>query len=137
MPDVTEDDIYRASTQYRLWSFTGEALASLRSTTNATAAEGVRAAIKNVRSLQANTDAMERGNDRPVEVDCLTVEEEQRMVGYYCFKTMQFADHFKLGTYVKVIHYAYLTVNYSLTPTDHARLRPCSTSSAFTSRILP
>lgn len=106
MPDVTEDDVYRASTQYRLWSFTRESLASLRSTTNATAAEGVRAAITNVRSQKVETDATEHDEDAPVEVDCLTVEEEQRMVGYYCFKTMEFADHFKFGTYVKVTHSA-------------------------------
>ncbi len=108
MPDITEDDIYRASTQYRLWSFTRESLASLRSTTNATAAEGVRAAIKNVRSHKTNPDTTARVDDAPAEVDCLTIQEEQRMVGYYCFKTMQFADHFKFGTNVKVFHVAFV-----------------------------
>ncbi|KAK4692297.1 cyclin H, partial [Lecanoromycetidae sp. Uapishka_2] len=52
MPSITEDDIYRASTQYRLWSYTQASLASLRATTNAGAAEGVRAAIKS----QASND---------------------------------------------------------------------------------
>jgi len=119
MPDITENDVYRASTQYRLWSFTRESLVSLRSTTNATAAEGVRAAIKNVRSQKTKIDAKEQDQSTEVEVDCLTVEEEQRMVGYYCFKTMQFADHFKFGTNVKVFHGALV---YRQLPADIHRL---------------
>lgn len=102
MPHITEDDLYRASTQYRSWSFTRDALASLRATTNAGAAEGVRAAIQNVRIQKAKADTSEQGNAATAEVDCLSVEEEQRLVGYYCFKTMQFADHYKFGTNVKV-----------------------------------
>ncbi|KLJ05658.1 cyclin H, partial [Blastomyces silverae] len=53
---MLEDDIYRASSQYRLWSFTEESLRSIRDNTNAVASERVRAAIRratrDVRSLQ-------------------------------------------------------------------------------------
>lgn len=109
MPDITEDDIYRSSTQYRLWSFTKESLASLRSTTNATAAEGVRTAIGSLHA-QKKKDATGNREDHDTKsqlssapkVDCLTVDEEQALVGYYCLKAMQFADFYPLPTNVKV-----------------------------------
>ena len=46
---MIEDDIYRASTQYRYWSYTREALAALRQKTNEVAAERVRVAFANRR----------------------------------------------------------------------------------------
>ena len=98
MAQMTEDDIYRTSTQYRLWSFTREALASLRSSTNASAADGVRAAIKS--QLAEGNDTPP---DAPKEIDCLTVEEEQKLVGFYCVKAMQFADFCEFPTNVKVL----------------------------------
>ena len=97
MAILTEDDVYRTSTQYRLWSFSPEALASLRSVTNATAADGAKAAIQKLRSPQANDD-----DGASVEVDCLTVPEEQRLVAFYCLKAIQFANHLVLPTSVKV-----------------------------------
>ncbi len=108
---MTEDEIYRTSTQYRLWSFTPESLASLRSTTNATAADGVKAAIRALDAAKAESNlaenggkdgapASERGEIR--EVDCLTVEEEQKLVGFYCMKTIEFADFCEFPTNVKV-----------------------------------
>ena len=104
---MTEDDIYRTSTQYRLWSFTRESLASLRSITNASAADGVRAAIQSQHTARAGFDtASQETNDNisdsAKEVDCLTVEEEQKLVGFYCVKAMQFADFCEFPTNVKV-----------------------------------
>lgn len=108
MAQMNEDDIYRTSTQYRLWSFTRESLASLRSTTNATAADGVRAAIQNQRTGQAGSTTTKEGSngespDVTKEVDCLTVEEEQRLVGFYCVQAMRFADFCEFPTNVKVV----------------------------------
>lgn len=105
---MSEDDIYRTSTQYRLWSFTRESLASLRSTTNASAADGVRAAIQSQRASQAASDTAHdedsyKRPDSTKEVDCLTVEEEQKLVGFYCVKAMQFADFCEFPTNVKVV----------------------------------
>lgn len=107
MCQMTEDDIYRTSTQYRLWSFTRESLASLRSTTNGSAANSVRAAIRSQHNGQAESDAANEGsNERPSypakEVDCLTVDEEQKLVGFYCVKAMQFADFCEFPTNLKV-----------------------------------
>lgn len=108
MAQMTEDDIYRTSTQYRLWSFTRESLASLRSTTNAAAADGVRAAIQNQRTGPAGSITTKEGSngespDAAKEVDCLTVEEEQRLVGFYCVTAMDFADFCEFPTNVKVV----------------------------------
>ncbi|KAM0804808.1 cyclin-like protein [Usnea florida] len=110
MTQMSEDDIYRTSTQYRLWSFTRESLASLRSTTNASAAEGVRAAIQSQRGQAASTTHDEKNSTRPdaKEVDCLTVEEEQKLVGFYCIKAMQFADFCEFPTNVKATAVQYL-----------------------------
>ena len=110
MPELGEDDVYRASTQFRLWSYTRGALASLRATTNATAADGVRYAIKSLHSSRPDpADIDSRSNGKvptktnvPKEVDCLTVEEEQKLVGFYCVKTMQFADFCEFPTNLKV-----------------------------------
>ena len=105
MAQMSEDDIYRTSTQYRIWSFTRESLASLRSTTNASAADGVRAAIQSQRAGQATSDTAHeyKRPDSTKEVDCLTVEEEQKLVGFYCVKAMQFADFCEFPTNVKVV----------------------------------
>lgn len=111
---MTEDDIYRTSTQYRLWSFTPESLASLRSTTNSLAADRVRAAIKRLRQSQSSgtggpTAAGNGGESEQVEqaqeqsvVDCLSVEEEKKLVGYYCSRAMELADFCDFPTNVKV-----------------------------------
>lgn len=135
MPHITEDDLYRASTQYRSWSFTRDSLASLRATTNAGAAEGVRAAINNVRIQKTKSDTNEHGNGAAVEVDCLTVEEEQRLVAYYCFKTMQFADHYKFGTSVKVCFTLLVELESRGHSTDYIRLQLFNISSVSTSLI--
>ncbi len=107
---MTEDEIYRTSTQYRLWSFTPESLQSLRSSTNSLAAEGVRTAIHSVNLRKAKADNTEENSDAPgpklestpPEVDCLTVKEEQKLVGFYCIRAMEFADFCDFPTNVKV-----------------------------------
>lgn len=96
MATLTEDDIYRTSTQYRLWSFTLESLASLRAATNSLATESVKAAIRNSQIGNEADNAAEK------EIDCLTIEEEQKLVGFYCVKAMQVADFCEFPTNVKV-----------------------------------
>ena len=108
---MTEDELYRTSTQYRLWSFTPESLASLRVTTNAAAADSVKAAIRSLDALKAKSEDTKNGEaeHKPGngimearEVDCLTVEEEQKLVGFYCMKAIEFADFCEFPTNVKV-----------------------------------
>ena len=96
MASLTEDGIYRTSTQYRLWSFTGESLASLRSTTNSLAIESVRAAIRSSQLSNGREETTEK------DVECLTVAEEQRLVEFFCVRAMGLADFCEFPTNVKV-----------------------------------
>ncbi|KAI4252090.1 MAG: hypothetical protein L6R42_008114, partial [Xanthoria sp. 1 TBL-2021] len=106
---MTEDDIYRRSTQYRLWSFTPETLASLRATTNATAADSVRAAFSNLQSSSEQHVKDHTGGDGTgIEVDCLTIDEEQKIVSFYCLKTLEFVDFCEYPTNVKATAVQYL-----------------------------
>ncbi|KAL8774883.1 MAG: hypothetical protein Q9194_003930 [Teloschistes cf. exilis] len=106
---MTEDDVYRTSTQYRLWSFTPESLTSLRGTTNATAAEGVKAAVQSLKAVTEHQDPSQDGYAAmSPEVDCLTIEEEQRIVSYYCLQTLNFVDFCEYPTNVKATAVQYL-----------------------------
>ena len=110
----SEDDRYRTSTQYRLWSYTPQTLYALRSTTNQVAADRVREAVRRIREARnstpfcAETSEAENGASRAVsimsegEVDCLTVEEELKLLAFYCRQTMQLGDHLKVPSEVKV-----------------------------------
>ena len=146
MPVLSEDDIYRTSTQYRLWSFTRESLSSLRSTTNQSAADGVRAALKSIHSQQtagelegqSSHDEATRPTNYVKEVDCLTVEEELKLVGFYCVKTMQFADFCEFPTNVKVEIVSILILEVLEAHSScHDRLQLSNISSASISPILP
>ena len=90
---MDEDDVYRTSTQFRYWSYTPESLEEVRARTNSAAAARVRDAIQRLRK---GPD----GNDEAV--DCLTVEEEQKLVSFYCMQAMEFADFCGFPTIVKV-----------------------------------
>ncbi|KAL9028265.1 MAG: hypothetical protein Q9180_007192 [Flavoplaca navasiana] len=106
---MTEDDIYRTSTQYRLWSFTPESLASLRATTNAAAAQSVRAAVRNLQtSAEQKSKDQDGSKESGLEVDCLTIEEEQKIVSFYCLQTIEFVDFCEYPTNVKATAVQYL-----------------------------
>ena len=94
-PTLSEDDIYRTSTQYRLWSYSRESLAAIRASTNERAAARVRLAF---------TKVAEKNGDPEVEVDCLTPEEELKLVSFYCSNAMKFSDFLEYPTNIKVCH---------------------------------
>ncbi|KAL9129703.1 MAG: hypothetical protein Q9217_001906 [Psora testacea] len=108
MAALSEDDIYRTSTQYRLWAFNPESLASSRSTTNSLAADRVRAAMRCVREQKVADDGSNTESGDAAMVDCLTVDEEQKLVGFYCIKAMQLADFCDFPTNVKATAVQYL-----------------------------
>lgn len=114
---MIEDDIYRTSTQYRLWSFTEETLRSIRTNTNTLASERVRAAIRRAKEARQTNppttdpgDVYTKGADAKngesaeQEIECLTPEEESELVRYFCEKTMELGDEYKppLPTTVRV-----------------------------------
>ena len=131
---MTEDDIYRASTQFRLWSFTKSSLASLRSTTNSLAADRVRAAIRRLHSATIDETAVDTiDNDHNREVECLSVEEEQKLVAFYCVRAMDLADHCDFPTNVKVCSSSRVSfIDFGIILTRCQRLPPCNFSSAST-----
>lgn len=115
---MTEDEIYRASTQYRLWNFTPEQLQERRTKTNALAIHQTKGAFKRKRHLAAqlsSTDASAatseaEGNgtngaaraevEVDVDVDCLTPSEEQKLVAFLCFTLLDMVmDQKRLGDF--------------------------------------
>lgn len=108
---MTEDEVFRTTTQYRLWSYTLETLATLRVTTNSRAAARVRDALRRIPSHKENSAIRleQNGSTEPTsQVNCLTVEEEQKLVGFYCVKAMEFADFCEFPTNVKATAVQYL-----------------------------
>ena len=127
---LTEDDLYRKSTQYRLWSYTVEQLSFMRSRTNALAAERVKLAIKSVRQARSvakdSTDQDgkkdSRGERLPEneanghlvdssmastvdDIECLTVVEERKLVEYYCGQCVELGKFFEFPINVVVSEY--------------------------------
>jgi hypothetical protein len=110
-----EDDVYRTSSQFRLWSFTTSSLQSIRANTNALASERVRCAIRRAREqrLQSSAPGSNAGTPNPGEeerereIECLTPDEELELVRYYCEKTHELGDEYKpvLPTMVRVCPY--------------------------------
>lgn len=96
---LTEDDMYRSSTQYRLWNFTPERLAALRQKTNSMAREHVKAALKRKRK-----SAKDQPEAEDVEIDFLTVDEERTLIDFFCVNLVTLARHpsFQLPTNVVV-----------------------------------
>lgn len=114
---MIEDDIYRTSSQFRFWSFTDESLKSLRTTTNALASERVRAALRRAREArqsaagtpsqsggEADQNSGIKGAGEENDIECLTPEEEQELVRYYCEKTVELGETYKppMPTIVRV-----------------------------------
>ena len=93
---MIEDDIYRASTQYKLWSFTPQRLAEIRRETNELASEKVKAAFRRARGVRNGDAGDDDGNngegDGHVEVDTLTVDEELKIVEWGCGKIIEMGD---------------------------------------------
>ncbi|KAJ9631854.1 hypothetical protein H2203_000254 [Taxawa tesnikishii (nom. ined.)] len=102
---LTEDDIYRTSTQYRLWSFSPEKLASLRRDTHGTAIARAREHL----AEESGTDA--------ANVQFLTLDEEVRLVQRYCSTLSVTCDHLKFAANVKVRR----PVSYSLRTRLHSQ----------------
>ncbi|CAD6442746.1 d46af027-b6fd-444c-aa4a-3323143c4ed3 [Sclerotinia trifoliorum] len=113
----TEDARYRTSTQYRHWSYTPSALRSLRESTNALATAQVRDAVRRAREARAasSNDNSEAENSRSAstalpegDVDCLTVDEELKLMDYYCRQTLQLGDHLGVPIEVKATAIQYI-----------------------------
>jgi cyclin H len=114
---LTEDDLYRRSSQYKHWSFTPSKLVLLREQTNVQASVRVKANVARQRaeraknldtaseSERANTPGAENGNGGAVggkEVDCLTAAEEMRLVDKFCKTALDLGKFIKASPEVTV-----------------------------------
>jgi len=101
---MIEDDIYRTSSQYRLWSYTRSQLSSIHSTTNQLASERVRSAVRRVHAAKSEPvskathnghgDAMAMDMDPATDPDIqtLTPAEELKIVQWGCSKIVEMAE---------------------------------------------
>jgi cyclin H len=115
---LTEDDIYRSSTQFKHWSFAPSALAKQRLETNIQASERVRAAVARQRAARAlesqpvsesenGGSTPQTGSNTPIprvegEVHCLTVAEEKRLVDTFCERALELGNFLKFPIEVTV-----------------------------------
>lgn len=120
---LSEDDLYRTSTQFNHWSFTPAQLVSQRLKTNLQATERVKANVARQRAVRlqkaidtdspssgiengstsgANTPLPDDRSKDAKEVDCLTADEELKMVDYFCDIAMKLGAHCKFPTEVTV-----------------------------------
>ena len=133
---MIEDDFYRSSSQFRLWSYTEASLQSLRATTNANASERVRSALRKSREAQQSatssaagtpaanqngSDADSKAGGEETEIECLTPEEEHQLVRYFCEQIIELGEMYKppLPTIVRVRY----TLLYHLY-TNHPKKQP-------------
>lgn len=94
---LTEDDIYRTSTQYRLWSYSPAQLAAQRRKTHELAIARAR--------QNATTDGEQNGVS---QLEYLSEEEESQLVQRYCTNIRTTADYLKWPINVKATAVQYL-----------------------------
>lgn len=102
---LTEDDIYRTSTQYRLWSFSPESLASLRKKTHDIA---IKRAHRYAGQRPAGDGVAVVSNGDGEHIELLSEEEELRLVQRYCDQIRSTSDHLKWPVNVKATAVQYL-----------------------------
>ena len=97
---VTDDDLYRRSTQYRLWSFTIDSLREKRFSINKNAILKVTDSLnKYIEDKQNCLSDIEIQTIRSKAVP-VTPDEELKLVGFYAKKVQMIAQHLNLPTEV-------------------------------------
>ena len=100
---MLEDEAYRTSTQYRLWSFTHSQLAEHRRQTNHLAADKVRAQFRRSRQQHVRNGTSngqqdtappveESANELEIEQAILTPEDELKLVNWGVRKVQDIAE---------------------------------------------
>jgi hypothetical protein len=98
---LTEDDIYRTSSQFRVWSFSPESLAERRRKTHEIAIERIERQ-RNKSGANGASSNGENGQPHEEKLDYLTEEEELRLVQRYCDMIRATNDHLSWPANVKV-----------------------------------
>lgn len=94
---MTEDSIYRESSQFKTWSFPPSKLAEIRQQTNIKGIKSVNRQWKKARQEAGDADISD-ANDP----ECLTVDEELTLLRFYCGKVIELSDLFGFPSNVKV-----------------------------------
>jgi cyclin H len=91
--EITDDDLYRHTSQYRTWSFTVEEFQAKKYQTWKKAADTITAEIR------------EKGLED--EVECLSLEEEDKLIRIYVSKVEAIAQLFHLPSQVRATAISY------------------------------
>lgn len=117
--NITIDDLYRRSTQYRLWSFTREELQKIRQTTNQNgqklALEKFQHTLNEIKQQKPevfNKHEAELNKESLFEV--ITLEEELKYLNFYSKNIIQAANFFKMPTQVKATAISFFKKFYLL-----------------------
>ncbi|EJS41324.1 ccl1p [Saccharomyces arboricola H-6] len=95
---ISDDDLYRHSSQYRMWSYTREQLQEKRIDTNARAVAYIEKNLLNFR--ESHDLAEEEMKVLEAKAIPLTMEEELSLVNFYAKKVQVIAQHLNLPTEV-------------------------------------
>lgn len=97
---ITDDDLYRHSSQYRLWSFTTDGLKEKRTLINENATVKVRESL--TKYIEDKQDILSERELQTIQSKAtpLTPEEELKLVGFYTKKVQVIAQHLNLPTEV-------------------------------------
>lgn len=87
---ITFDELYRRSTQYRLWSFTKDELQQRRRTING------KGSSKVDERLNETPDVV------PSQIEKVTVEEEQTLIAFHSRRILMLAKYFNMPSQVRV-----------------------------------
>lgn len=104
---VSDDELYRHTSQYRLWSMTKEALETRRRETHRLGAEKTRQAIHSKAQELGVTVTTEQ-----IEGTILSYEEEQMLVLAYAAKVENIAQLFNMPSQVKATAVSYVKKFY-------------------------
>jgi cyclin H len=150
---LSEDDLYRTSTQFRNWSFTAAQLRAQRLQVNQQATERVKANVARIRAQRAQ-DATENeslssgvengsgantpstGMQTATEVNCLTAGDEMKIVDEFCERAVALGSHYRFPLNVVVRRSFPLPADMAYLLTV-SRRQPSSSCAASTSTTPP
>ncbi|CCD22296.1 TFIIH complex kinase subunit CCL1 NDAI_0A01380 [Naumovozyma dairenensis CBS 421] len=93
---ITDDELYRHSSQYRFWSFSKEHLREKRDMTNKLAVETIEKDLFDFKALNDLTP--EELNALDTKAVPLTTEEELKLIDFYAKKVQVISQHLNLPT---------------------------------------
>lgn len=103
--NVSADDLYRRSSQYQVWSFSGPELESQKRQTNTNGAKIARTRFQEALEAMAGEAPEKAGLLAQIkqqgDAELITYEEEQKFVRFFGQQAVQICAHFNMPTQVK------------------------------------